>query len=362
MVDRVRGVGDNSDDSAAWDRRIAEHPDGHVLQSWAWGELKARFGWRPVRVSVPGAAAQVLFRRLPAGLGSLGYVPRGPALALEESQAAELLWRAVHSEARQQRAICLKVEPDWDDTPEAAAALRRWGFRLSPHPVQPQRTLVVGLDVEPEALLARMKQKTRYNVRLASRRGVTVRAGTEAELPVFHHLMQATAARDEFGIHSAEYYQAVYRLFVRPGHGRLLLAEHDGRLLAGLMVFAFGARAWYMYGASADEGRKLMPNYLLQWEAMRWAQARGARIYDLWGVPDEDEETLEAQFTQRGDGLWGVYRFKRGFGGRLVRTVGAWDWVYSPLRYKLYTYALTASMRFRAGSQDGSEGSEADAG
>jgi peptidoglycan pentaglycine glycine transferase (the first glycine) len=286
-------------------------------------------------------------------------VPRGPALAWGESRAAELLWRAVHSTARQQRAICLKVEPDWVDTPEAAAALRGWGFRPSPHAVQPPRTLVVDLDAEPEALLARMKQKTRYNVRLASRRGVTVRAGTEADLPVFHRLMQATAARDEFGIHSAEYYQAVFRLFVPPGHGALLLAEHDGRLLAGLIAFAFGVKAWYMYGASADEGRKLMPNYLLQWEAMRWAQARGARIYDLWGVPDEDEEALEAQFTRRRDGLWGVYRFKRGFGGRLARAVGAWDWVYSPLRYKLYTYAVAASIRLREGLQDGSEGSEA---
>jgi lipid II:glycine glycyltransferase (peptidoglycan interpeptide bridge formation enzyme) len=359
MVADLRGTQDYLSDSVVWDRRIAEHPDGHVLQSWAWGELKARFGWRPVRVSVPGAAIQVLFRPLPAGLGSLGYVPRGPALALGESQTAEVLWSAVHDVAQKHQAICLKVEPDWDDTPEAVVALRSWGFRPSPQPVQPQRTLLVGLDAEPEELLARMKQKTRYNVRLASRRGVTVRPGSEAELPLFQGLMQVTATRDEFGIHSAEYYRAVYQLFVPRGHARLLLAEHDGQLLAGLMAFAFGTKAWYMYGASGDEGRELMPNYLLQWKAMRWAQGRGARVYDLWGVPDEDEETLEAQFTQRRDGLWGVYRFKRGFGGRLVRTVGAWDWVYSPLRYRLYTYAVRAITRYRHGSQNGLERSEA---
>ncbi len=125
------------------------------------------------------------------------------------------------------------------------------------------------------------------------------------------------------------------------------IAEHQGRLLAGLMVFAFGGKAWYLYGASADDGRELMPNYLLQWEAMRWAQAQGAQTYDLWGVPDEDEQTLETQFTQRSDGLWGVYRFKRGFGGRLVRVAGAWDWVYAPLQYRLYAFA--AASRLGAG-------------
>jgi lipid II:glycine glycyltransferase (peptidoglycan interpeptide bridge formation enzyme) len=126
-----------------------------------------------------------------------------------------------------------------------------------------------------------------------------------------------------------------------------LLAEHEGRLLAGLVVFGQGDTACYMYGASADEGRYLMPNYLLQWEAMLWARERGCRLYDLWGIPDEDAATLEAHFTERSDGLWGVYRFKRGFGGRVVRAAGAWDLVYAPLRYQLYTLAAD---RLRSGS------------
>jgi len=186
-----------------------------------------------------------------------------------------------------------------------------------------------------------MKQKTRYNVRLAARRGVTVRAGGEADLPAFYRLMTETAERDEFGIHTRAYYEAAHHLFV-PDHGRLLLAEYEGQLLAALVVFAFGGGAVYMYGASSDEQRNLMPTYLLQWEAMRWARERGCHTYDLWGVPDEDEPTLEATFTGRSDGLWGVYRFKRGFGGRLVRTAGAWDLVYAPLRYRLYELAVRA--------------------
>jgi lipid II:glycine glycyltransferase (peptidoglycan interpeptide bridge formation enzyme) len=130
-----------------------------------------------------------------------------------------------------------------------------------------------------------------------------------------------------------------YDLFSAEGNIALLMASYGGRDLAGLMVFAFGQTATYLYGASSDEERNRMPTYLLQWEAMRWARARGCTVYDLWGVPDADQETLEAQFTQRSGGLWGVYRFKRGFGGRLARAVGPWDRVYNPLLYALYKLA-----------------------
>ena len=120
----------------------------------------------------------------------------------------------------------------------------------------------------------------------------------------------------------------------------LLVAEFEGRPLAALMVFARGRRAWYVYGASNDEERNRMPTYLLQWEAMKWARAKGAEEYDLWGVPDEDEAKLEADFERRGDGLWGVYRFKRGFGGELKRASQALDRVYNPLLYKLYLWRM----------------------
>ena len=102
------------------------------------------------------------------------------------------------------------------------------------------------------------------------------------------------------------------------------------------MLFLSGERSWYFYGASDDESRNLMPTYLLQWEAMRWSKAHGALLYDLWGIPDASAEVLEEQFMQRSDGLWGVYRFKRGFGGEVVRSVPAFIRVYKPLLYRLY--------------------------
>jgi lipid II:glycine glycyltransferase (peptidoglycan interpeptide bridge formation enzyme) len=152
--------------------------------------------------------------------------------------------------------------------------------------------------------------------------------------------MEITGGRDEFGVHSREYYQQVYERFHPRGECELLIAEYEGQPLAGVIVFARGPRAWYFYGASSNEYRELMPTYLLQWEAMRWARQRGCTQYDLWGVPDEDEETLEANFTTRSDGLWGVYRFKRGFGGQLCRAPAAWDRVYQPLLYRLYLWRM----------------------
>jgi peptidoglycan pentaglycine glycine transferase (the first glycine) len=350
MVSGVK-VFDQPDGQASWERAAAAAQGGHILQSWDWGELKARFGWRVQRLAVGEASAQVLFRPLPGGLGTLAYVAKGPMVDFRRTELVEALLESIQSLARTQRAILLKIEPDLEDDPVVAKQLQALGFRPSPQEVQPRRTILVDLNAEPEELLRRMKSKTRYNIRLAKRRGVTVRAGDVSDLPAFYQLMELTAQRDGFGIHTQAYYETAHRLFVPSGHGRLLLAEYEGQLLAGLVVFtrcghARGGTACYMYGASSDEHRNRMPTYLLQWEAMLWAREQGCSTYDLWGVPDEDEETLEAEFTQRNDGLWGVYRFKRGFGGQLVRTIGAWDLVYAPLRYWIYTLAV-AMLRWR---------------
>jgi peptidoglycan pentaglycine glycine transferase (the first glycine) len=332
----------HSEDQAAWDQLLAAHRDGHLLQSWAWGQLKARFGWSVERLAVGQACAQVLYRPLPGGMGSIAYVPKGPAMDYGDQAACHALLAALRPLAQRRRALCLKIEPNLEEDLGLAHRLRALGFRPSPQSIQPPRTILIDLAAEPDALLQRMKPKTRYNIRLAARKGVTVRLGDAGDLAAFYDLLEATGQRDGFHIHSRDYYQAAHELFVPAGHGCLLLAEHEGELLAGLVAFAFGNAACYMYGASSDEKRNLMPTYPLQWEAMLWARAKGCRVYDLWGVPDEDKATLEAEFSERSDGLWGVYRFKRGFGGRVVRTAGAWDLVYAPLRYRLYT--LTAGL------------------
>jgi peptidoglycan pentaglycine glycine transferase (the first glycine) len=310
-----------------WNSFINIHPEAHLLQTGAWGALKADFGWFSVPVQADGCGAQVLFRRLPLGF-TFAYIPKGPVGAGWQS-----LWPLVDQVCRQQRAIFVKVEPDgWDfEIPRISTELP--GF-IQSAPVQPRRTLLIDLHGSEEDWLGRMKQKTRYNIHLAERKGVVVHPSND--LDVFQRLMQTTGQRDGFGIHSQAYYHRAFELFAADGHCTMLVAEADGSLLAALMVFAWGCRSWYFYGASSDEGRNLMPTYLLQWQAMRWAASRGCLEYDLWGVPDVDEQDLEDHFAERSDGLWGVYRFKRGFGGHMARTAGAWDRVYQPLLYKVY--------------------------
>jgi peptidoglycan pentaglycine glycine transferase (the first glycine) len=334
-----------------WDDFIAGRPGSHVLQTSPWGALKSQFGWSVERVGLSQdgkltAGAQVLYRRLPAGLGSLAYVPKGPLVDWEDEAQARALIAALDHAARAQGAIALTIEPELPDGATHDERLRALGFSPSPlGSVQPRRTIVVDIAPGEDAILAAMKQKTRYNVRLADRKGVTVREATEADLPAFHALMAATGERDAFGVHAPPYYEAAYHLFAPRGWARLLLAEVEKEPVAAAMVFALPSRSWYFYGASSDAHREKMPTYLLQWEAMRWAKSLGCATYDLYGIPDEDEETLEAQFARRSDGLWGVYRFKRGFGGQIVRSVGAWDRVYVPLRYRLYHWMLALRNR-----------------
>lgn len=332
-------------DDARWDAFVTAHPTGHFLQLSRWGALKSRFGWQSVRLALERddqlcAGAQVLFRRLPLGR-TLAYVPKGPVVDFNEDETVTQLWSALHGLARSRRAILLKIEPEVPDDPVLSERLRGWGFRPSPQTIQPRRTIWVDLLDEEEILLARMKSKTRYNVRLAARKGVQVREGTLNDLGTFYTLMQETGVRDGFPVRSQEYYRAAYQLFVPAALARLFLAFYKDEPLGTLMALACGAKAWYFLGASSNRHRDRMPNYLLQWEAMRWAQAQGCGAYDLWGVPDEDEGTLEAQFAERRNGLWGVYRFKRGFGGRVHRYLGAYDHVYSLWWNKLYT-ALVA--------------------
>lgn len=317
-----------------WNTFLVDYFDVHILQTGAWGELKSAFGWDPVRIIFDdGAGAQILFRRLPLGL-TLAYLPK-PIFNDQSSVSHEKFWAEVDTICKKRRAVFLKLEQDtWDKQPSSVHG--KWSE--STHNIQPPRTLIVDIRGTEDEILARMKQKTRYNIRLAARKGVTVRSWDD--LPAFHQMMLVTGGRDGFGVHSLEYYQRAYELFHPTGMAELLVAEYEGVPLAALMVFMRGKRAWYVYGASNNEERNRMPTYLLQWEAMRWARSKGVEEYDLWGVPDADEKKLEAQFTERNDGLWGVYRFKRGFGGELKRAVQAMDRVYNPLLYKLYLWRM----------------------
>lgn len=321
-------------DVAEWNQYVEKHPSAHLLQTGEWGELKSAFGWKPVRIVSGDVGVQILFRKLPLGF-TVGYIPKA-TVSNQNSVFSEQFVREIDDICRKQRTIFLKLEPDaWEaNSPNTDLRFTNYQLRMSLHNIQPPRTVVIDISGTEEAILARMKQKTRYNIRLAEKKGVTIRAS--GDIDSFHKMMLVTGGRDGFGVHSLDYYRRAYELMHPRGMCEVLFAEFEGKPLAALFVACNGKRAYYLYGASTDEERNRMPSYLLQWEAMRWARARGCEEYDLWGVPDEDEATLEANFESRHDGLWGVYRFKRGFGGELKRAAQAMDRVYNPLLYWAY--------------------------
>jgi lipid II:glycine glycyltransferase (peptidoglycan interpeptide bridge formation enzyme) len=322
-----------------WDAFLANYPDAHLLQTAEWGELKSAFGWKVERVVFSEIGVQILFHHLPLGF-TFAYIPKGPVLASSSFLPSSMLtgfWSAVDRICRSHRAIFLKIEPDAWETDRCLLFIDH--FIPSPHSVQPRHTIVVDMRGSEEEILARMKQKARYNIRLAERKSVIVQPWNDLE--AFHAMILVTGERDVFGVHNVEYYRRAYDLFHPTGMCELFVARYEGRPIAALMAFARGKRAWYFYGASTDEERNRMPTYLLQWEAMRWAKGRGCEMYDLWGVPDEDETALEAHFTERSDGLWGVYRFKRGFGGEMRWAAETLDRVYNPWLYRLFLWKFS---------------------
>ena len=332
-------------DTKIWDDFNTSHPYGHLLQSSAWGELKARFAWSVHRVALERdgkmiAGAQILFRRLPMGWW-YAYVPRGPVVDPQDKGASEKLREMVIQSAKKRGAFALKIEPNMFPPLGNGEGL---GWEKSWHqinPTQPRTTIHVDLTRDLEKILADMKSKWRYNIRLAERKGVTVRVGTANDVPSFYQLLQVTGKRDGFAIHSADYYRVAYELFAANDCARLLVAEFQGQALAAILVTAIGHEAIYLYGASSDEHRELMPNHALHWAAIQWAKSCGCSRYDLWGIADTawaevNQETDEEKLPH------GLYRFKQGFGGQVVRYAGAYEMVLSEWQNKLFQTAMAA--------------------
>jgi lipid II:glycine glycyltransferase (peptidoglycan interpeptide bridge formation enzyme) len=325
-------------------------PEPHILQSWAWGETKAQTGWRAKRLLwgeespaprsrgrfAAWAAAGLLIRRpnrvVPL---AVGYVPKGPLLDWSDEGLVLRVLRDLEQTARREHALFVKIDPDViagaAEGDALVALLQRRGWVLSGEQIQYKNTMVSDLTPDEDALLAGMKPKWRYNIRLAERNGVCVRAGAVGDLPAFYAMYAETGARDSFLVRPFEYYRSIWEPFLSQGLAHMLLAMVGDEPIAGLILFRFGPSAWYFYGASTAQHRDLMPNHALQWAAMRWAKSHGCTRYDWWGAPDVLEES---------DPMWGVYRFKQGFGGRFVPHVGAWDFPANRGLYWAYTKAM----------------------
>ncbi len=334
-------------DRGRWNRSLLALPAPHLLQTWEWGAAKAQTGWEARRWlwwtpnDRPVAAASLLLRRLHPRLPlAVAYVPKGPLMDWSDPTLVEHVLGELEAEARRGRALFLKIDPDvCPESPEgqrATTLLQARGWRPSSEQIQFRNTALLNIAADEPALLAAMKPKWRYNLRLAERRGVRVRRGDLDDLPGFYALYVETGARDGFLVRPYSYYAHTWSTFMQPADAdapvaHLLLAEVENETVAGLMLFRFGATAWYIIGASSDHHRQAMPNYLLQWEAIRLARAHGCTTYDLWGAPDELSET---------DPLWGVWRFKEGMGARFAPHIGAWDFPSSAMGYWGYTVLM----------------------
>jgi lipid II:glycine glycyltransferase (peptidoglycan interpeptide bridge formation enzyme) len=376
----------------AWNELIAALPGAHILQTYEWGQVKVQNGWRPhylvwqrsqsdqdrtlrflhLRQEQPdilrilggevAAAALLLVRSAGRPLPmSLAYCPKGPLLEWNDRSLRLQVLSDLTAAAGQEGAILLKIDPEvrsGTGIPEAEDAkddatgidvtddLVSSGWTRSVEQVQYKNTVLLDLTPSPEEILAGFKPKMRYNIRLAERRGVQVRNGDTGDIPLLYRLYAETAVRDGFTIRGLDYYQRAWGDFLRDDGGgegpggsqrqsipeaQALIAEADGEAIAGLIVYRFAQRAWFLFGMSSREHREKMPTHRLQWEAILRMREAGCTSYDLWGAPDKFFES---------DPLWGVYRFKEGFQGVVTRTIGAWDLPLRPAAYRLYSRAM----------------------
>ena len=362
-------------ESKIWNSLLSGLPNPHFLQTYEWGQVKAKYGWQPIylawdeagtikeeknlssSVFPASAAALILKRTIPMpGISarlSILYSPKGPVLDWTNEPLRNLVLNDLQAFARKQGGIFLKMDPDvvlGTGVPSSPgdvidgggqsvmAELKRRGWKYSSDQIQFKNTIRIDLLASEDELLARMKQKTRYNIRLAEKKGVTLRIGTLNDLDMLYKMYAETSVRDGFVIRNEEYYKTVWHMFMPTSQFPMtnnplpftepLIAEVDNEPVASIFVFYFASRAYYVYGMSRDLHREKMPTYLLQWRAMKRAKANGCTVYDLWGAPDVFDES---------DSMWGVYRFKEGLGGSVMRTLGAWDFAPNPLWYKLYS-------------------------
>jgi lipid II:glycine glycyltransferase (peptidoglycan interpeptide bridge formation enzyme) len=337
--------------SIEWDSALSHLPHPHLLQCWAWGEFKSKYGWSARRIvwkknDQPVAAAQILKRSV--GPLSILYVPRGPILDWKDRELAKNVLADLETIATRERAIFIKIDPEIDDQ---SLIFNNW--LLSSSQVQFKNTVWLDLTPNEEQIIASFKQKARYNIRLAERKGVTVDMPSADEVPfeLLYKMYAETSLRDSFVIRHENYYRDAWGSFVRLGQAQPFIASVGGDPVAAILIFRFADRALYMYGMSRNLHREKMPNHLLQWRAIQWAKARGCRIYDFWGAPDVLDES---------DRLYGVWKFKEGFSDHLARSLGAIDYAPSPALYRVYTTILprVLNMMRRRGLKQTSEALE----
>lgn len=323
-------------DKAKYEAFITKHNKSHFMQSPEWARVKNN--WKNEVIvckdeqgEIKGTLS-VLIRKVPFFKSTMMYAPRGPVCDVTDAETFSALIEGAKQKAKKYKSYVLKIDPDVKSENEAFVSMaKKLGFRFKNasknfEGIQPR--FVFRLQVSgktEETLMETFHSKTRYNIRLAERKGVHVTIGTRADLEKFHEIMVVTGTRDAFVVRSLDYFQRMYDCFA-PEHLRLYLAWYNGEIIAGTIAILYGNKVWYLYGASSNEYRNVMPNYLLQYEMMKWALENHCDIYDFRGVSGDVNEN---------NPLYGLYRFKKGFNGEFTEFVGEMDYVFSPVMYFL---------------------------
>jgi len=328
------------EDRQRFNESVARFETGDLLQSFEWGDLKARGGWSPIRVFAEDggeivATASLLKRPIPRTRRCIIYAPRGPVLDTRNGDLTSRFCAFLKQTALKHNAILLKIDPPVPvEDIDSEANLLEAGFK----PVnadgfggtQPKCVMQLDLDKTTDELMASFKEKWRYNIRLAERKGVTVNLDcARDDIPTFYALLKETAARDGFVVRGRKYFEDMWDLLAPPGCMRLALTYFEGKPIAGAIAYLFGDRAMYTYGASSNEHRNVMPNHLMQWRLIQWAKESGCKWYDFRGVSPRRQPESD-------DHLAGLNRFKEGFSPRFVEYIGEYDMVLSPAYYWLW--------------------------
>jgi lipid II:glycine glycyltransferase (peptidoglycan interpeptide bridge formation enzyme) len=339
---------------------VGRNSYGDLMQSWEWGIIKSSGGdWRPLRLGAFDNAGElvgsicILVRKLPV-VGNFYYAPRGPILAdWSNSVVLVLLLAAVRKKADADGAAFLKIDPALPiEISSGTAIVKDAGF----HPptdfddqgfggTQPQTVMVLDIgDSTMDELLMACKPQCRRNVRISQKKGVEIISETKREdLPAFYDLLKITALRDGFRVRPLSYYETLWDELVPKGMGKVFLTKYEEQYLSGAFCFILGDKCVYVYGASSNENRNVMPNYGMQWAMIGWAKEQSCRLYDFRGVSPKKKGDAAAEEEGKDDHLSGLNRFKEGFGARYVEYIGEFDFVYNKTAYWLWTKGKPAA-------------------
>ncbi len=324
----------NKTEDKEWDDFLVTTPGGHHAQTSLWAQLKDSIGWRAVRIIIKDterivAGAQLLIRPIPM-IGGIGYIHKGPLFALGFPVLKDLIIHGVQRVINTYHIRYLTVQPPKNGE-TFTQQLPRWNFQKSSlGSVGPQATTLIDLELDLEAILDRMKPKTRYNIRLGERKGIIVREGKEHDLSTFYRLLMVTGQRQNFPSNSYEYFYKIWRIFSPYGYLKLFLAEYQDEAVSSLLAIPFGDTVTYWRGGWSSYHGNRRPNEILHWTAIKWAKSHGYRYYDFEGIDPIVAKTLMDGKSLAKESTETVTRFKLGFGGRVIFLPDNYDYIPNP--------------------------------